>query len=381
MCAAAALAGAAGCSSATGIDSGAPPDSTHTTFDIQATPAVWDFAVRGATDGAGTFLIATWRGDSTITHGNAGAQLVSASGNVLGSGFTFGANAGDVPIAGFDGTHYLLVFQQGTLPDASDVFGQVIDRSGSTVGAPFQISASNGMAVWGVQFGAGTYLVTYTSAQPGTFARTVSPNGALGPEVTIAPGGDLSAVAFDGRNFLVEYATDAELHARFVSPAGAPGQDVTLASGYDADVHMDVGFNGTNYLLAWGQSSFGTGWVSSIRVRAVTPGGTRIGSETTIPIAPPGGDVQKMIVSGSDFVLEWREKNPAGGATTKVQFFDGNGVPLSSPQTVASTDAQYHVYFAWVLPAGGSRYLEVINRAPLDSGQTDVVGKFVTLTP
>jgi hypothetical protein len=95
--------------------------------------------------------------------------------------------------------------------------GQFFDAQGSPLGDPFDIAPTETARNGGMAFDGSNFLVEY-STQDGVFAVAVSPNGAVGSHVELAPGyaqafsdyGLGHSALSDGRTFLVVYASLAD---------------------------------------------------------------------------------------------------------------------------------------------------------------------------
>jgi hypothetical protein len=186
------------------------PAKALTYFPIATNSASMGFSFDGS-----NYLVAVENHQTVST--TLGAQMISSAGAKVGSLISTG-RSGIAALPAFDGTNYLLIWEDnalGTLTDESyQVYGQFISKAGVTNGAPFDISGL-GVQFDGIKtmaFGGGKYLVTYTrlitpalggnSTNRYIAGRMVSPNGTVGDEFRISTGyGKTSDVAFDGNNF------------------------------------------------------------------------------------------------------------------------------------------------------------------------------------
>jgi hypothetical protein len=88
-----------------------------------------------------------------------GAQLVSPNGIRVGSLISTG-RLGGAPVVAFDGTNYLLTWQDCDTPCTNALLGTFISPAGATVGSQFPINSAI-YEVAGLAFGGGVYLAVY----------------------------------------------------------------------------------------------------------------------------------------------------------------------------------------------------------------------------
>lgn len=92
------------------------------------------------------------------------AQIVSQSGNLIGPRITLNRTGGS-PIVAFDGTNYLMVWEDDTTGGQTnrDVYGQLISKSGALIGSSFPICTIAGnQGPDGIVFDGTNYLVVWT---------------------------------------------------------------------------------------------------------------------------------------------------------------------------------------------------------------------------
>jgi len=173
----------------------------------------------------------------------------------------------------FDGTNYLLLYSNGTSgATPNPLLGMRISQNGGMLDAPgggFQIDAGS---VWmaAVAYGSSNYLVVYSRYDDATsrhllYGRLVTPAGNVAGEFPIGPRDQNELhpdVAFDGTSFLVVWQqqpfsgssfSDTSIVAARVSEAGAvldPHGFVVSSTGKGSE-RPRVTFGGGQYLVAW----------------------------------------------------------------------------------------------------------------------------------
>jgi hypothetical protein len=250
-----------------------------------------------------------------------GAQLVSPSGELVGSLIAIGSTDGGSSGAGllhvaFDGTNYLLVWTDDS------IVGQFISPLGSTVGEPFEIStAVHDGSVKGIAYGGDQYVVVYSrspSDSPNTtyYSRTVSGDGDVGSEVTLSSGfGDdsIRAIAFAGSNFLIVWvdgpgSSDAntEILGRLLSSSGTLGAEFSInASPASSNDISTVGTDGTNFLVVWADDEGDPNW--ELFGQLISPDGDLIGEVISVVENPGNQQVPFITFDGVNYLVTWTE--------------------------------------------------------------------------
>ncbi len=258
------------------------------------------------------------------------------------------------PAVGFDGTNYLVVWQDHR-NGYWDIYGarvtgegQVLDPGGILIcGAP-------GDQIYpAVGFDGTNYLVVWQDYRSGTrydiYAVRVSPGGAVldpaGVRIAqLADGRSSPAVGFDGVNYLVLWsewqgASGYNIMARRVAPSGVVVDSValTICSAVRGQGAPAVGFDGTNYLVVWEDCRQDTLFPDIYGAR-VSPGGTVLDS-AGFPIATaryhqltPG-----VAFDGSNYFVVWVDRRRTDtvpdiyGArvTTAGVVLDTNGIQIT----------------------------------------------------
>ncbi|WP_224365732.1 Ig-like domain-containing protein [Hyalangium versicolor] len=298
---------------------------------------------------------------------------VSASGTVLDSaGVLISGATGHQrnPAVAFDGTNYLVVWEDTRNGPTSDIFGARVSPAGTmldTTGLPLcqRFSPQEHPAV---AFDGTNYLVVWddsgTSAARDIYGTRVSKSGSVLDPLffgisTDANDQSMPALAFDGTNYLVAWSdlrnnSTADVYGARVSRTGAvlDTAGVQLASGTEAQTDPALAFDGTNYLLVW--SDYQSFPSSNLFARRVRTTGIPLDAAPIAVSTAPGHQQQPSVVfDGTDFLIAWQDGRGgtdldlyAGRVSRSGTVLDGDGFILSasasdeSVVTLASGGAQ-----------------------------------------
>ncbi|UCG59161.1 MAG: thrombospondin type 3 repeat-containing protein [Phycisphaerales bacterium] len=194
------------------------------------------------------------------------AQLISRDGSPVGSRISVGRTGG-MPSVEFDGSNYLLVWEDDATQPNDDIYGQLVDMTGALVGSAFAICTApgrQGKEFPNIAFDGTNYLVIWTDGRHSIgdegerhiYGQFVSKSGSLvGGDIRIsAKTGHFPAIAFDGDNFLVvwvEDTSDTDYYGQFVSPNRTLlGQNFLIESNdLKSDNPTFLLFDGTRYVV------------------------------------------------------------------------------------------------------------------------------------
>ena len=367
----------AGCAESTRISD--PTDPGFDGFAILVTGRQEQAATAPSDGSIALVPMLQWDGDPEQpgTGSTVVVHFVTSAGATVGTPVNLGNNAGDLPGAAFDGTNFLVVYQL-TTSAGTDLYGQFFNTSGAASSAAFAITATHDSPyVWSVSYGGGSYLVTYSrtiSASLNTLARIISPTGTVSAEIPISDKGAMSTSTFGGSQFLVAYASQrTQVLGKFVLPNGLPGAAFPIDVSTDAsNGDMRAAYNGTNFLVAFGDSATGSGW--NVVTQAVSSTGSLVGGATTIASSTNLELPRGLIADGSNFLVTWYG-GPQTARATHATFVSGTGAKLSDHLIFDGTAASI---VAPIDSKLGSSYLALVNR----KGTTwDVFGSLLTLNP
>jgi hypothetical protein len=372
-------------------------------FNIQQARAGGEFPI-ATTAGNELGLMAAFDGNNYLVgiggdeahYANSTAQMISQTGSLVGPRISIGRSGG-MPFVAFDGTNYLMVWEDdATYPD-SDIYGQFIGTSGALVGSPFPISTAAGrqhfeFAV--IAFGGTNYLVIWTDGRYSTgdegpwyvYGQIVSKTGSLvGGEIRIsADPGHFPAIAFDETNYLVvwvEDTDDTDYYGQFISQSGTlVGQNFVIESNnLKSDNHSFILFDGTRYVVNVQDQISPDAWGHYVRFvdkeGNVSP--TRI-------ILYEGQTVLGCFAGafdGTNYLVGLSEGWGDPPVTAKGRFYDIDFNPVGGWFTIFETQGSKVLIGPFVI-FDGTRYLAVTTKALYTGGEYwhsdgDVYGAFI----
>ena len=203
----------------------------------------------------------------------------------------------------FDGTNYLVVWDDAGTSAARDIYGTRVSKAGTVLDASF--------------IGIGTDAADQA-----------------------AP-----AVAFDGTNYLVVWSdwrnfSTSDVYGARVSKAGLvlDSTGVQLAAGSEAQTDAAVAFDGTNYLVVW--SDYQVFPSANLLARRVRTAGTALDATPIAVSAAPGHQQQGSVVfDGTDFLVAWQDARSGTGLDLYAGRVSKSGVALDGDGFVVSANA------------------------------------------
>ncbi len=247
------------------------------------------------------------------------------------------------------GSGYLVVWDDAREGSASgnaiyatrvDANGAVLDPYGIRVGT--FAAGFNWQIPQGVAFDGTNWLVVYTGRKgtaTGVYGTRVSQAG-----VVLDPGGFLIAasgyapkLAFGGGNYLVIWedtrnapASHSNVYGARVSPSGAvldpAGINLTPTNAWRSG--YDLAFDGTNYLLAYGETPNSGGTIAG-RARFITQAGTLVGTAAfPISTVATGQSYFHLSFDGTNYLATWYQSGAdvyGGRISTAGALLDGPG--------------------------------------------------------
>jgi hypothetical protein len=249
-----------------------------------------------------------------------GGTVLDASGIAISTGYT----EPWYPKVSFDGTNYIVVWDDRRNGSTNDVYGARVTPGGSvldTAGVAIPLATDSRVA--DLAFNGAAYFVVWerdTCTSYDVYGARVSVDLTLPDSTTtnvsMAARDQLSpGLAFDGMNYLVvwhEYCcADHDLYGARVDPGGAMldpfGFAICTVAGDQTQAR--VAFDGSNYFVVWQDSRYGAYGSCDIYGTRITPGGTVV-DPTGIPISIclTGQGNPDIVFNGTNYFVVWHRE-------------------------------------------------------------------------
>jgi hypothetical protein len=336
--------------------------------------------------GGGVFLV-VWQ-DARGTKSDIVGTTVNASGVVQNPlGITVSKASGDqsAPAVAYDGTNFLVVWEDSR-SSGWDIYGTRVSKTGTVVDAKAAaISTAGGNQNQpAVVFGTNDYLVVWQSKSGASwdiYGSRVNTSGvaqdSLGIHIGKAAGDELNpAVGFDGTNYLVAWqdkssVTDWNIYCARLKTDGTLLDPTGKSISLDANDQQlpAIAFDGTNYLVVWQDDRNGA---ASTKLDIF---GTRVSKSATvldvagIPISKYTTDQHDQMApavafDGTNYLVTWHDNRQS---TSTPATWDLYGARVSTSGAVVTTSgasafaisSQHGNQQDAALAHGGSQYLVV----------------------
>ena len=297
------------------------------------------------------------------------------------------------PSVAFDGTNYLVVWDNYGDSPLGDIYGARVNQSGTvldTMGIPISYGAGD-QDFPSATFDGSNYLVVWQDSRAGSskdiYGTRVTPAGTVldptGIPISTEASGQYSpSVAFDGTNYLVvwfDFRNPCDIYGARVTTTGVvlDPSGILLSNAVNSQLYPSVAFDGTNYLVAW-QDYRSDSTFDAYGTR-VTPDGTVL-DPAGIPISTIANYqwFPSVAFDGINYLVVWQDLR--GG------FYDGiygtrvtsTGIVLDPTSITISTatSTQYSPSVAF----DGTNYFVVWQDGRNDSSYYDIYGARVTPT-
>lgn len=267
----------------------------------------------------GTNYLVVWQDSSSGSY-DIYALRVDTGGIVIDSAsiqISTAAQDQGAPAVAFDGTNYLIVWQDSR-SDAKDIYGARVDTDGSVLdplGIPIS-TAGNAQRAPDIAFGTNGYLVVWHDsrvapdvpeiygARVDTDGTVLDPSGIAISNGCIEPGHP--KVSFDGDNYVVLWdgwcsGPSRDVCGTRVTPDGsvvdAPG--VAIPPATDSSVG-DLAFNGADYFVVWER---GDVYGARVSVDLTLPDSTT----TKVSMAARDQFSPGLAFDGANYLVVWHE--------------------------------------------------------------------------
>jgi hypothetical protein len=273
-----------------------------------------------AFDGADYFVV--WADARSGQYRIYGTRVTPAADVLDPGGIAISSSNGGNASVTFGGANYLVVWQS----DANDIYGARVTPTGVVLDpAGIAVSTAPGYQIGPVVASDGAdYLVAWTDYRAGgnnedIYGARVSAAGIVldpaGIPVSTAPYEQWTpAIAFDGTNYLVAFSSQVRaydvLGAR-VSPLGSvlDPDGITLSLAATDESTPAVAFDGTNYLVAWGEQRSGTYGIYAARVTQA--GDLLDGTGILVAAGALDQSSPRLVYGGTNYLVVWQ--NTDGG--------------------------------------------------------------------
>jgi phosphoribosylformylglycinamidine (FGAM) synthase PurS component len=312
---------------------------------------------------------------------------VSQAGMVLDPGgiaISTAEGVQDVPAVAFDGTNFLVVWQDPRSGVGRDIYGARVSRAGVVLDSDgLAISTAGiGQGYPAVSFDGANFLVVWPdsrSGYPDIYGARVSQAGTvLDPAgiaiSTLADEQRYPVVSFDGANSLVVWqdytnVSGYNIYGARVSQAGEvlDPDGITISTAANRQYSPAVSFDGTNYIVVW-YDERSAPYRFDIYGARVSQAGEVLDPDG-IAISTAGSDQQYPAVSfdGSNFLVVWTDVRSGthifGARVTPAGVvFDSGPVVRQEgfqcyPALARGTGSQMLlVYQGWAGTVGGKTY-------------------------
>lgn len=207
----------------------------------------------------------------------------------------------------FSGSSYLVAYcHERDQSLTYDLSGLLLSKAGIVLNA-FDIASSACQP--SAAFDGTNFLVTFgrsgsSTGSGGTFGVLISQDGTvLSPPGEFRISDDYGApVAFDGTNYL---AVRNGGYGTFITRQGTVISDFPIFTALAGRAEMSVGFNGTNYLVAWRETT-GSEITSDIYAARVSPAGVVLDPDGLPISTAPGLQGGPVVASDGDgYLVSW----------------------------------------------------------------------------
>jgi len=306
-----------------------------------------------AFDGTNYFVV--WQDNRNGAYTDIYGARVSTSGALLdpsGIPISLAYNHQSLPAVAFDGTNYLVVWQDYRSGSYYDVYGARVTKSGVVLD-PGGIAISNATSYQSapaVAFDGTNYMVAWGDFRSLSFdayvARVSKSGNVLDPAgipVSQATGDQSSpAIAFDGTNYMVVWrdernGTYTDIYGARVSPSGTvlDPDGIAVSTAPNHQYAPAIAFDGVNYLVVWDDEHTGS-YIDVYGARVTTLGTVLDPIGIAISTAPNYQGYPAVTFDGIDYVVVWQDFRSGtydvygSRVASNGAVLDPGGIPIST---------------------------------------------------
>jgi len=276
-----------------------------------------------------------------------------------------------LPSIAFSGTEYLVVWADKRSLDV-DIYGSRVDTTG-TVLDPVGIgisTATGSQSHPSVAFDGTNYLVVWddcrSGSQFGIYGARVNQSGAVldTSGIAIYTSADSQAcphVAFDGTNYFVAWedyrgGLYCDIYATRIAPSGTvlDPSGIAIATSDDSDERPSLAFDGTNYLVVW--ESFGIDF-DIFGARVDTSGVVLDSLAIFVCLVPFNQRHASVSFDGVNYFVVWDDYRRVTGSDIYGARVDTSGTVLDLDGVAVCTTSDYSSYPS--VAFDGTNYLVV----------------------
>jgi len=332
----------------------------------------------------GTNYLTVWT-DERANNPDVYGQLIDPDGQTIGGNFAVCTQSASQynPAVGSSPTNHLIVWEDNRNGN-SDIYGQLVDKNGSPVGMNFPIcDQTHDQYHPAVAFGNSMYLVVWRDNRSGAwdiYGLLISiAGGSFGTEFVICgnPNGqDHPAVAFDGGKFLVVWTdwrnSNRDIYGQYVGEFGGLLQNNMIVT---LDGHHQykpaIAFDGTNYLVAWIDERDGN---TAVYGQWIWAGGASL--IQNFPICSDAHNQNQyspaVAFNGSKHLVVWQDYRSDTYEDIYGQVIGSNGYPIGGNFPVCNNERNQ---YAPKMASNGSKFLIVWH--DFRNNQPDIYGRLM----
>lgn len=303
----------------------------------------------------GTNYLVVWQDSRNGAYTDIYGARVTPAGALLdssGIAISMASNHQSLPNVAFDGTNYMVVWQDYRSSSYYDVYGARVSPSGYVLepGGITISTAANYQSSPAIAFDGTNYMVAWADFRDWSYdayVARVNKSGVVldpaGIPVSKATGDENSlAIAFDGTNYMVMWrdernGTYTDIYGARVSTSGAvldpDGIAISTAAGHQ--YAPAIAFDGTNYMVVWYDEHTGS-YYDVYGTRVTTSGAVIDPTGIAISTAPNYQGYPAITFDGIDYVVVWQDFRSGtydvygSRVATNGAVLDPGGIPISA---------------------------------------------------